>query len=467
MVAAHFAAFARRARHVFCLFALLALFGHAHALSMRTIYFTPHPNNSGADLTADTPQGICDAYRAAFNWPKNWSVEGSVVVAPQSRCDYPYTNTLNGNRDVFSQYYGTRNDCPANSTKVGGQCVCKPGYKESGDMCVPDTQPDQCSANDGKVTTANYTIGWARSANTDSRDFIGALNFPNTDKAACINGCRASFDQTASADVYRSQVPSPQGLYRISGDYTMIGGNIACAPGPEDAPFNPTTPNMQCPGYVGEVNGVTVCVGNADKPIPGPEGESPKDKTGKGEAKGNPSAGQKPSTGDGSGIGGSGRTPPNGNGGNPGGPAGAAGGGTGGGTGGDGEGEGEDDKKGCGLPGQPKCAIDETGTPDGKAAYGELNGKLDGLDAQRKTGTDKIMGTGDKDTGWGTTWSWFAHGQCRPVILGTLPVGNGVDIKIDICPIVPYANLVLNFLWAVGTFLAVLEMVFRVTTKGD
>lgn len=325
---------------------------------------------------------------------------------------------------------------------------------------------DQCEANDGKLTTANYTLGWARGPEVDKDDYIGALKFPDTQRAACVNGCRASFAENQTGDAYRSQAPTSQGLYRISSDYTMVGGNIPCTAGPEDAPFDPKTPNMQCPGYVGEVNGKTVCVGNADKPIPPAEKPGVKDKTGKGEDKGNPKAGQKPGSGEGSGNGGSGRTPSTGDGGNGGGPAGAVGGG--GGTGeGEGEGEGDKDKKGCGLPGQPKCAIDETGTPDGKSAYGELNGKLDGLDAQRKTGTDKITGTGDKDTSWGTSWSWFVNGQCRPISLGILPIGTGVEMRIDICPIVPYTNLVLNFLWAVGTFIAILSMVFRVTTKGD
>lgn len=352
--------------------------------------------------------------------------------------------------------------CPANATMVNGTCQCDSGYASSGGVCVP-VSTDKCEAAAGQVTTANYTLGWARGSEVDKDDYVGALKFPNTQSAACVDGCRASFAQGQEPTGYRSESPSSQGLYRISADYSMVQGGFACTPGPEDAPFDPKQPNMQCPGYVGEVNGKTVCVGNADKPIPPSEKPSVKDKTGKGEEKGNPKAGQKPGSGEGSGNGGSGRTPSTGTGGNDGGPRG--GGGTGGGTGG--EGEGDEDKKGCGLPGQPKCAIDETGTPDGKSAYGELNGKLDGLDAQRKTGTDKIMGTGDKDTGWGTSWSWFAHGQCRPINLGTLPIGTGVEMRIDICHIVPYTNLVLNFLWAVGTFIAILSMVFRVTTRGD
>lgn len=326
---------------------------------------------------------------------------------------------------------------------------------------------DKCEAGAGQLTAANYTLGWARGPEVDKDDFIGPLKFPDTQRAACVNGCRASFTQGDEPSGYRSQSPTSQGLYRISADYSMVQGGFACEPGPEDAPFDPKQPNMQCPGYVGEVNGKTVCVGNADKPIPPAQKPGVRDKTGKGEDKGNPKAGQKPGSGEGSGNGGSGRTPSTGDGGNGGGPAGAVGGGKGDGTGGEGEGEGDEDKKGCGLPGQPKCAIDETGTPDGKSAYGELNGKLDGLDAQRKTGTDKITGTGDKDTGWGTSWSWFQNGQCRAISLGTLPLGTGVEMRIDICHIVPYTNLVLNFLWAVGTFIAVLGMVFRVTTRGD
>ncbi len=89
------------------------------------------------------------------------------------------------------------------------------------------------------------------------------------------------------------------------------------------------------------------------------------------------------------------------------------------------------------------------------------------LDKKRKDGVDKITDASDKDTSWGASFSWLQNGGCRPIDLGTLPLGAGIPIRLDICMIVPYVNAILNFLWAVGTFLAVVSMVFRVTTRAE
>lgn len=89
------------------------------------------------------------------------------------------------------------------------------------------------------------------------------------------------------------------------------------------------------------------------------------------------------------------------------------------------------------------------------------------MEAQGKRqldGLDGIKRTDDKDTSWGVIPSWIAHGECSPWNLGTLPLGPGIPIEVDICRIVPYVNAVSNFLWAVFTFFATISMVFRVTT---
>ncbi|AVS66382.1 hypothetical protein C8245_12490 [Paracidovorax avenae] len=75
-----------------------------------------------------------------------------------------------------------------------------------------------------------------------------------------------------------------------------------------------------------------------------------------------------------------------------------------------------------------------------------------------------VKSTGDKDTSWGIVPSWLQHGGCTPWVLGTLPLGEPRDIKLDVCAILPYVEAVTSFLWAIGTFVATLAMVFRVTT---
>ncbi|AVT17354.1 hypothetical protein C8244_14845 [Paracidovorax avenae] len=71
---------------------------------------------------------------------------------------------------------------------------------------------------------------------------------------------------------------------------------------------------------------------------------------------------------------------------------------------------------------------------------------------------------GDKDTSWGIVPSWLQHGGCTPWVLGVLPLGEPREIKLDVCAILPYVEAVTSFLWAIGTFVATLAMVFRVTT---
>lgn len=343
------------------------------------------------------------------------------------------------------------------------QVRCPDGYTLENGLCEPPDEPSRCAADAGTSSVMNFTVGWARSGNPDADDHVGKVVFPNQGRAAaCVGGCSWEFTDNGVA-AYRSAEPFPaSGLHRLSVDFTMRGAGTACAESPEDAAASPNAPEPPCPGFVGEVNGVTKCVGTASQPVPPPDGPTAGRQAGGSEDNGNPAAGKKPDSGDGSGSGGPGRTPTAGTGGNAGGPAGAAGG-----TRPDGtttkpvEGK---EQAACGAPGQPKCGIDETGTPTGKGAYDEAKAGLDKAEGDFKAGLDSIKSTADKDTSWGVVPSWIAHAECRPWDLGAFEImGQSFAIVISICDVMPYVVATTSFLWVVATFFLTIAMVFRVT----
>lgn len=343
------------------------------------------------------------------------------------------------------------------------QVRCPDGYTLENGLCEPPEEPSRCAADAGTSSVMNFTVGWARSGTPDADDHVGKVVFPNQGRgAACVGGCSWDFTDNG-VTAYRSAEPFPaSGLHRLSVDFTMRGAGTACAESPEDAAASPNAPEPPCPGFVGEVNGVTKCVGTASQPVPPPDGPTAGRQAGGSEDNGNPAAGKKPDSGDGSGSGGPGRTPTAGTGGNAGGPAGAAGG-----TRPDGtttkpvEGK---EQAACGAPGQPKCSINETGTPDGKGAYDAAKAGLDKAEGDYKAGLDAIKNTADKDTSWGVVPSWISHAECRPWDLGAFEImGQSFAIVISICDVMPYVVATTSFLWVVATFFLTIAMVFRVT----
>lgn len=330
--------------------------------------------------------------------------------------------------------------CPANSNLSGGQCQCVPGYTEQGGQCVEPA--NECKGAAGEIRTINFTIGWARSGVVDAADYLGGLKWPDQSGGGgsiCTGGCSGSFPESPFVDAFRSQEPSPQGLYRISADYLVRMDGGQCMPGESDKAHDPTTPNMQCPGYVGTVNGKTVCVGTADKPLPPPAGNEPSRNTGEAPDKGNPSAGPKPSQGEGSGDTGPGRTPANGNGGNDGGPRSAAGTGSG-----DGTTDKPDDGKeqqNCGAPGQPPCKLDESGTPGTFSPNSGVKDYKDTMDQQR----EQIKGAGDG------VFSGLNVFFSAPPVVGCTPFSLPNEMgSIDPCAVVDGVRSVMAYLWAIA-----------------
>lgn len=338
--------------------------------------------------------------------------------------------------------------CPANATLGAGQCTCNSGYNQNGNSCVNA----QCEV--GKGRTFNRTEGWARGTNADADDVVSSVGPPqgiyDYNDGVCVGNI------TAIDRCYRSQEPTTQGLYRLSCDYTMVVTGEASGAG--DSAASPTTPNASCPGFVGEVNGKTVCVGTASNPLP--SNAAPNSPT----VAGNPSAGVKPASGPGSGATGADRTPTTGSGGNTGGPASAAVGRGGTGVRGEAGADGEDAKAVCGAPPLPSCnvKVDETGTPDGSSfgTSSELDGALNSREAGLATARDKAG-----DASWGIVPRWTEDRECEPWHMFTLPEAvGGSEVGVDLCPLMPIADGILNFIWVMLGIFAVTGLVASAMT---
>ena len=311
----------------------------------------------------------------------------------------------------------------------------------------PCDDPDAaCRPKAGQDTIVNFTVGFARTPDSADLDIVGTVNqFPASGEL-CYKGCKVGATIGGpGVTAWRSQTPTAQGLYRLSMDLPAVQLGTACtADGGSSAPLRPDLPSPTCPGFVGEVNGKPGCYGTADSPV----NVVPADRPPVAPVAGNPAAGEKPASGEGSGTGSAGRTPTTGNGGNAGGPASAAVGGPGGGAGGTaasnaGTKPTEDGKEqvACGAPGQPKCGIDESGTPK------DYTGK-DGL-AEWKAAVDSNRAQ-IKDSGGGV-FDGFAVFFSAPPVASCSPFDLPNDYgSLDPCPVVDGVRGVMGYIWALG-----------------
>ena len=442
------------------LFFIFAGVSHAATCLEYTVSATSwYPTKEAACSAADIGQDS-DEY-----W--TYTVSGATVVGEM--CQYQETECRTG----------------------GGQCY-GPTTKFAHIITRDRVCEDVCTA--GKKQTLNFTVGYhaTPATNTALNPFVIVDPFYKrlqADKGAsiCYQGCKIGVPSNDSDVGWISQVAGPNGLYRSSVDIVTQSTSQQCSVDPnadESKSLSPGTAPPTCPGSLGTVNGATVCLPSiADAGIDG-GGEA---------RRGNPSAGPKDETkspserAKGPGGDGNGSSPTGSNGGGPtGGPAtGTNNGSTGKGCN-DGSksptpacsGKGTNDQDGtkpttpgkeqanCGAPGQAKCAIDETGTPDGKSAFDKGNKARDEAWDKHKTEFDKMMTGDDEDTKWGVMPSWIRTGACNPWHLGTLPVINA-QITIDICPIKAVVDAVMGFLWALGTFIAVYTMVGRTVTQSS
>lgn len=362
-------------------------------------------------------------------------------------CGYSFSAPEYGSNYYFAArctQFQTANLCPENSAKVGSDCVCNAGFAEQGGQCVDINA--QCAAKSGQDSIVNFTVGYARTPDSADLDIVGPVNqFPASGEL-CYQGCKVGASIGGpGVTAWRSQTPTAQGLYRLSMDLPAVQLGTACtADGGSSAPLRPDLPSPTCPGFVGEINGKPGCYGTAGSPV----NVVPADRPPVAPVAGNPAAGQKPASGEGSGTGSAGRTPTTGNGGNAGGPASAAVGGAGGGAGGTAaSGAGtkptEDGKEqvACGAPGQPKCGIDEGGTPKdytGKDGLTEWKAAVDSNRAQIK------------DSGGGVFDGFAVFFSAPPVAACSsfaLPNDYG---SLDPCPVVDGVRGVMGYIWALG-----------------
>lgn len=418
-------------------------------------YSTRTATNSALTATGyhSTAAAACEVFRSSAD---SWSTTSA-----------PHTYRVD--------YTGTTPSLCNIINKLGGVSYTGGFVTQTNQVALP------CPAS-GEQRTINFTTGYTedpqyRKNATDNQLMAEWTNL-TANGSSCITGggssCTASVTPDASnlKKLWISATPNAQGLYRLSADYTVTFTGASCAPTTAqrnltDATATPAT----CNGTYGTVNGKAVCVpsSTATRNVVSASGG------GTTATVGNPGAGTSGA------VPLSSRVPASGTGNNDGGPVTAidgspvnigsplpttaTSGGSTGATSGT-TGPTNDDAKTCGRPGQPACKIDETGTPANATTDG-LGGLNQGYDTLGET-LDAIKNANGKDTSWGIVPTWLqASASCHPVVLMTLPekLGNR-QITLDICPYMDKIYLLMNTLWVVWTFGAVVSMVFRVTSAG-
>jgi hypothetical protein len=108
----------------------------------------------------------------------------------------------------------------------------------------------------------------------------------------------------------------------------------------------------------------------------------------------------------------------------------------------------------CGLPGTPKCKIDEAGTPED----GDFTAASTALDAAAAARTEGL-GTVTSATNKNTTWAWTMQlpTGCQPITVDLIVR----TFSVDPCAYQGVMHDLLSLLWAGSTLFAVFGMVGR------
>lgn len=323
---------------------------------------------------------------------------------------------------------------------------------------------DACQSQIGMVTTNNVTAGYSRSVSgaglypplmpDGSPSAAGYTGLPPM--TMCIAGCQRT--RGAIVDSWTSLEPTATGLYRQSDDWTFTGTGSACtATESEKAALKPDAVVPACVGFLGQVNGKTSCVAAV-----GSQNGITSTKPNLANV-GNPTAGS---------SGGAGNIPATGgNGANAGGPKGSSDGSVVVGgqliaktgapvpTGTASAPAAGEEQVACGAPGQPRCAIDESGTP-APVVDGVYNSKLDKFKSDADAARGTMAGAADKPffSGWSVLFSAPPVAACSAIVLPSFLGGETMG-SIDPCPVVDGVRYVMGLLWAMAGLFFSLRMI--------
>lgn len=288
----------------------------------------------------------------------------------------------------------------------------------------------------------------------------------------CIAGCEHfMYKPGADTKTWVSQVAGTNGLYRSSADVSATQFATPCGGAPAEG-ASPSAPIPECNGVLGDVNGATVCLPrNTDTGVDlgglpdatrgnPPAGEVPPGKDDKERAPGPGGAGNGSGTGGASNGGGASGGPATGSNNKPGGkgcndgskspelPC---------------SGKGELDADGntdkpedgkeqaaCGAPGQPKCRIDESGTP-GSVGDDKYLSKLDPYKSDSEAAREQIKSVG---TGIFEPWAMLFSAPPLATCEGfDLPAHAGQSMgAIDPCNVVDGIRTAMAYIWAIAAF---------------
>ncbi len=334
-----------------------------------------------------------------------------------------------------------------------------------------------CKRIEGKKT--NITIGY-HATPSDNLKLNPATKYDPFFKqlmtegggTTCIAGCEHfMYKPGADTKTWVSQVAGTNGLYRSSADVSATQFATPCGGAPAEG-ASPSAPIPECNGVLGDVNGATVCLPrNTDTGVDlgglpdatrgnPPAGEVPPGKDDKERAPGPGGAGNGSGTGGASNGGGASGGPATGSNNKPGGkgcndgskspelPC---------------SGKGELDADGntdkpedgkeqaaCGAPGQPKCRIDESGTP-GSVGDDKYLSTLDPYKSDSDAAREQIKSVG---TGIFEPWAMLFSAPPLATCEGfDLPSRDGQSMgTIDPCNVVDGIRTAMAYIWAIAAF---------------
>jgi hypothetical protein len=391
---------------------LVALLGwcrptFAAAPSSQTVYCT---QTGGQGTCATDPVSYADPIlQAQVAADKKYYY--TLSPSGSTTCSTPSGNTICTLPVTYQQYQGD----PVSSKSYNltlypfNKLVCSDGSSPNTSLPLNQQCPDPnpCTSIAGATQVRNFTVGWARDSSSQAAAMGSMVQyFGLPPQNVCVpsgsgsGACAGALGAVQEAWVSTS--PSASGLYRVSADFNVTLSGQTCPSATTGA--DPTQPPPNCDGTTGYFNGKLICVAPSSSappvhPMPAP-----------GVDQGNPGAGTQgpgisaPRTG--GGVGGNDGGPPgpadgtplpvdsSSSGAQPSLPSGAVG----------GSGQQQQQAQPCGIPGQPACKMDESGTPT-QGDFSDGNSKVQQSQTDATNLIGQAAGTAGKSTGWSFSFS--------------------------------------------------------------